>query len=465
MQEYKSCLNFINSYWNEIIIKPTHFRVGNKMIRKVILKSPKNYNILEVPFACIVPNASKYRYIFYWDSYFMFRGVLGTKNEWIIPEMVENFIYIFNKYQIIPNFTHPESLGRSQAPFLTSMIFDAYAIIKRNRTVSARLRDLLTTHKQWLTSRIATAKREYEIVWESPIGIEGKSYNHKVTEYGLNRYGDRDVGYGHNAEKESGWDMTSRFYDRCDDFLPVDLNCFLYKYEKDFAKAAKIVGKGNEQKTWEKKAEKRKALINTYMWNEKKGFFYDYDYVHKKQSIFLSLAGFVPMWMGLATYEQAKKMVLKLPSFHTKFGLAITDKESLPPPIDLTHVAEPYRITLEEVLKQKQWDYPNIWPPLHYIVCIGLLRYGFIDEAKKLMQEFLEANNNAFDKHNKLPEKMDGATGDLPPTYWYPTQLGFGWTNAVFYRYTQILTSLEQVGTIYVLPQPPTPPYELAITH
>jgi alpha,alpha-trehalase len=309
------------------------------------------------------------------------------------------------------------------------------------------------------------AKEEYQVVWESPMGVDGKHYNHKVLEYSLNRYGDRDVGYGHHAEQESGWDMTSRFYNRCDDFLPIDLNCFLYKYEKDFAKAAEILGNMDEKKYWDAKAEKRKALINMYMWNDEEGFFYDYDYVHKKQSIFLSLAGFVPLWVGIATPEQARRMVKKLASFKAKFGLTITDKGSLPPPIDLTHVAEPYKVTLEEVLKTKQWDYPNIWPSLHYLVTIGLLRYGFTDEAKLLMKEYLDTNTQAFNKHGALLEKMDGETGDMPPTYWYPTQLGFGWTNAVYYRYHTILEALETQKSIYTQDSTQTAPYHLNILH
>lgn len=34
------------------------------------------------------------------------------------------------------------------------------------------------------------------------------------------------------AEAESGWDMTPRFNRLALEFLPVDLNTLLYKYEK-----------------------------------------------------------------------------------------------------------------------------------------------------------------------------------------------------------------------------------------
>ncbi len=37
------------------------------------------------------------------------------------------------------------------------------------------------------------------------------------------------------AERESGHDTTHRFDDRTADFVSVDLNSLLYKYETDFA--------------------------------------------------------------------------------------------------------------------------------------------------------------------------------------------------------------------------------------
>ena len=462
--QYKDTLDFIDSYWDKIILKPKPLRIGSNIMNRVTMRPvQKDYHIIEVPYACLVPNDAKYRYIFYWDSYFMFRGVMGTKREAVIPQMVENFIYIFKKYHIIPNFTHPESLGRSQAPYLTSIIFDAYEAMERNRGLLIRFKNMLSGNKDWLRSRMAIAKIEYEDVWESPVG---KHYNHKVPEYHLNRYGDRDVGYGQNAEKESGWDMTSRFYDRCHNFLPIDLNCLLYKYETDFAKAAEILNDPAEKTYWLEKAKERKERINKFMWNEKEGFFYDYDYVHQKQSEFLSLAGFVPLWAGVATPEQARRMIGKLDAFKTKHGLAITDKASLPPVIDLSHVPEPLRISLEAVIKPRQWDYPNIWPPTHYMTVIGLLQYGFTDHAKKLMEEYVESNAQAFRKHGALLEKMDGETGDSPPTYWYPSQLGFGWTNAAFYRYIQILEAIDGGVQIYKESQESSsPPYELTILH
>lgn len=425
-KDLQQLLKYIESYWEKLILSPK--------------KNEKNTDFLEVPYSYITPNTGIFKYIFYWDSYFMFQGLLKTANEWVLPEMVENFVHLFSTYHIIPNNNHPSSLNRSQPPFFTSMIFDAYDVIKRNKHVSAVIKKKIFDKFNWLSTCIDIAKQEYTDVWHSGIGTYVYS-NHHLVELNLNRYGNRDSGDAYYSEFESGWDTTSRFYNRCNEFLPIDLNCLLYKYEKDFAKAGQILGQVQEKQHWEEIALKRKERINTYMWNEEKGFFYDYDFVHKKQSSFYSLAGFVPLWVGLATKEQAQRMHEKLSLFETPYGLTITDKQSLAPKINLSNIPESYRFVIESSLQPKQWDYPHIWSPLEYLTVLGLLRYGFISDAKRIMRNAIAANVAVYKKYGALLEKLDATTGGAASDFHYPNQFGFGWTNAVISCYTKLLNS------------------------
>lgn len=439
-KQIQQALDYIDSFWDKIVLKPKKHRLRHKVIEAVLLRSVhKDYHEIAIPYTCVVPNTGKYKYVFYWDTYFIFQGLKNTRYSWVIPSMVQNFLYLFEKYHIIPNLSHPEALGRSQPPLLTSMIFDAYEVMRDTKKLSTRVKRILISRKLWLEKAIKIAQAEYEDVWQSDIVPDHKHYNHRVAEYDLNVYGSRDVPYPQTAEQESGWDMTSRFYNRCNEFLPVDLNTFLYKYEMDFAKAAQILGNQQEENMWLQKAEDRKKRINEFLWSDEKGFFYDYDHVHRMPSEFLSLAGFVPLWAGMATPQQAEKCAAKLPLFETNFGLSISDKASLPEELDLSQFAKPLQITLTNILRQKQWDYPNIWPPLEYITVMGLIRYGFTKDAKRIMEKSLAAHIKAFEKYGAMLEKLDGLTGDMPGTYWYPTQLGFGWTNAIFKVYTELL--------------------------
>jgi alpha,alpha-trehalase len=294
------------------------------------------------------------------------------------------------------------------------------------------------------------AKDEYHIVWQSPMATDARHYNHLVEEFNLQRYGDRDVGYAESTEQESGWDMTSRFYSRSHEFLAIDLNCYLYTYEIDFAHTAHSLSNEKEHEYWQTVAKKRKQRMQLF-WNKKIGFFSDYDYIHKANSDFLSLAGFVPLWAGIATKEQAATAVKKLPLFETDYGLAITSKDSLfMIPIRQAQGKQDSRIhmfpqplqpTIKHILAPKQWDYPNIWPPLEYLTVMGLIRYGYKKDAQRIMKKSIHAHVQAFKKYGGLLEKMDGLTGDKPKAYWYPTQVGFGWTNAIFTSYISCLNS------------------------
>lgn len=432
---YKDCLDYIEKYWNKILVEDPK-------------KHKFNAHHIPVPKPYLTPNDKKFKYVFYWDTFFMFRGLLGTKRVEIMKDMIENFIYLFKRFGIVPNFNSHAATGRSQPPFLSTMIFDVYEI---------------TQDKKWLEKKMQYAKLEYMHVWHD----KKKAYNHRVPGFPLSKYGDRDVGYSHTAELESGWDFTSRFYNRCGDFLPVDLNSYLYKYERDFLRICEIFNYKKEKKFWQKQSETRKREIYKYCWNKEENFFFDYDYVNRKQSRFYALSGFVPLWAGVPAYEDAKAMIKNLSKFESDYGLIATSSDSLAPNVISANVPDTYKGAIESLLKPKQWDYPNIWPPIEYLTVIGLLRYGFIDEAVRIMKKSLAAQAKIFRKYHTFFEKIDGVRGDKAKSHIYETQEGFGWTNAVFFRYVKLLEVIEDKGSnvLYKQPKPDIPPYLFAVAH
>lgn len=357
----------------------------------------------------------------------MMQGILGTKHHRLALDMVENFAFLFNKFKIIPNVSSYDFLDRSQPPLLSSMILDIFNFTK---------------DKKWLRTYIQVAKNEYKTVWVNETDLLGNigSYHHRAPGHFLSRYGDRDAGYALNSELESGWDCTNRFYNRCNDFLPIDLNSFLYKYETDFVEVNKTIF--IDEPYWQKIRTKRKNEINRFCWNEKKGFFFDYDYIHEIQSPFYSLAGFLPLWCGLASKYQASRLIKHLVRFQTNYGLTVTDKSSLPKNTPPLHISRPYKLSIKQLLRPKQWDYPFIWRPVEYLVVLGLIRYGYKKEAKKIIERALEAEARVFRKYGMFFEKINGITGDAAEDFHYPNQGGFGWTNGVFVKYVSLLKEL-----------------------
>src|SRR5262249_34328871 len=134
-----------------------------------------------------------------------------------------------------------------------------------------------------------------------------------------------------------------------------------------------------------------------------------------------SLAAYFPMWAGMVDGHQAQAMVKALRRFENKGGLSTTDNLPLG-----QYVPGASTIPM-------QWAYPNGWAPLHLIVIQGLERYNYHDDAKRIAMKWLKTNLSWFNGHGVFLEKYNVVSPDKPPAKGvYPSQTGFGWTNAVF---------------------------------
>jgi alpha,alpha-trehalase len=381
---------YIAEYW-------THLQRYHPKDEESLIGLPKPY---------LVPSYAEghefdYDELYYWDSYFMVQGMLDEGHKDLVMGILEDLVHIFERFKIIPNGSRLYYVSRSQPPFLTSFIFDVY--------------DAYKLDKEWLNRMIGVAKDEYETVW-----MGTRKPNARQVYKGLSRY--YDFNYLHDiAEAESGWDMTPRFNRRALNYLPVDLNALLYKYEADFARAAKILGNTSEAAGWEAAAAQRKETMDQLMWSNLRGLYYDYNFVKERRGTVASLAAYYPLWAGMADEKQARQLVRSLKRFEMKGGLATTD-------------AQP----LNQLVPGKmptQWAYPNGWAPLQLLVIRGLERYGYHEDALRIAIKWLRGNLDWFNKNGIFLEKYNVVQPDKPPAPGvYPSQTGFGWTNAVFER-------------------------------
>src|ERR1700760_2531261 len=91
------------------------------------------------------------------------------------------------------------------------------------------------------------------------------------------------------AMRESGFDTSSRFgpfSGSTEDYAPICLNSLLYKYERDMAHFATLLGRPEEATQWERRATARQTAINKYLWNPTKGMFFDYDFTTHQPSTY-----------------------------------------------------------------------------------------------------------------------------------------------------------------------------------
>lgn len=357
--------------------------------------------LIGLPHPFVVPSVEgdtnfSFQEMYYWDSYFIARGLLANGHDELAAGMLENLTTLLRRFHIIPNASRTYFTGRSQPPLLTSFIFDIY--------------EKLDKDEHWLKEQLAIAEREYETVWTSP-----DHPNWRNVFEGLSRYYDINL-LDHLAEAESGWDMTTRFHGNCLSYVPVDLNSLLYKYESDFARGAELTGDNERADIWKERARKRAEAVSRYLWHQDNGFFFDFDYITQKQSNVWSLASYYTMWSGLATAEQAERLVANLRHFLQRGGLTATAH---------SHEWDGDLPT--------QWAYPNGWAPLHWIVVEGLRRYGYHQEAGQVARLWISSNLEHYKRSGVFREAYNVVDPSLPPRPGlYPPQLGFGWTNAVF---------------------------------
>lgn len=378
---------YINSYWPKLT---RH----NKTDDDSLIGLPNPYL---VP-AYEVGHEFDFNELYYWDSYFMVQGIMDQDHKELVIGILEDLLFMFEKFNIIPNGSRTYLMGRSQPPFLSSFILEVYKTYKMD--------------KQWLARAIGIAQDEYQRVWT---GLS-KPNARQVYE-GLSRY--YDINYIHDlAEAESGWDMNPRFGRKCLNYLPIDLNSLLYKYERDFVYAERLLGNEDNAVKWEQASHKRKMTVNELMWSELRGMYYDYNYIKEHRGSVSSLAAFYPMWAGIASEKQAARLVNSLKKFDEKGGLATTDQQfgqMVPGSVPT------------------QWAHPNGWAPLHLIVIRGLQKYGYHKEARRIALKWINTNLEWFNKNGVFLEKYNVVQPGKPPSKgFYPSQTGFGWTNSIF---------------------------------
>jgi alpha,alpha-trehalase len=379
---FEPVLAYIGDYWPKIIRHRPHDEETH----------------IGLPQPYMVPShGAMFAEMYYWDSFFMSLGVIGTDHEHLVVATAENMAFLLERFGLIPNASRYYFLSRSQPPLFTAQIRLAEQV---------KLRRGDTDIPVWLERMARLAEQEHERVW-----LGAAQPHHRLVYQGLSRY--FDINYlDFLASCESGWDHSNRCQDRWLDHVPVDLNAILYAREQDLADFYRRLGQPERASVWAERAAARAETIRRLMWDEQAGFFFDYDWRREQITPTPSLAGFYPLWAGLATEAQAERAITEwLPRFEKRGGL----------------------VTSLRARAGRQWAYPNGWAPLQWIVVSGLERYGYGDIAQRIMLKWCRnceavfaATGAMWEKYHVLRVGADieeGLYGSVP---------GFGWSNAVF---------------------------------
>jgi alpha,alpha-trehalase len=246
----------------------------------------------------------------------------------------------------------------------------------------------------------------------------------------------RDFYQGDRAMRESGFDPAFRygpFSGRTHHNAPPDLNSLLYKYERDLAWMAEQLAKPDEAKHWSDLADQRRAAINKYLWNPRKGMYFDYDYTTGKQSTYDYLTTFYPLWAGAADAQQVKAVEANLKLFEKAGGTAMSIYAS-----------------------GVQWDLPYGWAPVTWLTVDGLAKSGDLKDAVRISQKFMAMVRENYKCDRTIREKYDVLTASTEVNVasgYKENVIGFGWTNAAYLTMQALIKSSGKQSQQVVLPQ------------
>ena len=153
--------------------------------------------------------------------------------------------------------------------------------------------------------------------------------------------------------------------------------------------------------------------MRRHLWDDERGVFADYLWREDRRSGALTAATLAPLFFGLATEPQARRVAAAVRA----------------------QLLWPGGLVTSTVTSGQQWDAPNGWAPLQWLAIEGLNRYGETALAETIAERWMTKVITAYRATGKLVEKynvadtlVEAGGGE------YPTQDGFGWTNGVLRR-------------------------------
>jgi len=178
----------------------------------------------------------------------------------------------------------------------------------------------------------------------------------------------------------------------------VDLNAYLFAEKALLAEMAKLLGLDGESSRWMSEAASLKELIQTRMFDEPSGFFYDLRFddsgSHRMVDAGKGVEGWIPLWAGAASASQAKQMVdkhLTEQTFATKIPFPTVSADS------------------PDFAATQYWRGP-VWLDQALFGLMGLKRYGYDKQATRLATRLVEQGEGIL-QQAPIRENYDPLTG------------------------------------------------------
>ncbi len=198
------------------------------------------------------------------------------------------------------------------------------------------------------------------------------------------------------------------------------LNCFMYKEFKAMVYLSERLGFQEQACEYKRDANDLRKSIQKNCWDPRDGSFYsvdldllpiqnerwglqsgaprDYNCLIQRFDVWTN---FLPMWAGIATPEQVKRIVKEhyenVGTFNAAYGIRT-----------LSRLEKMY--SLRASSNPSNWEGP-IWGISNYLVWRGLVKYGYIKYAKRLAEKTVILFGRDLEKTGTLHEYYDPDNG------------------------------------------------------
>uniref|UniRef100_A0AC35G7Z0 Trehalase n=1 Tax=Panagrolaimus sp. PS1159 TaxID=55785 RepID=A0AC35G7Z0_9BILA len=415
----------INAIWKKLC----------KQVHPKVFEHPERYSIIPLKYKFIAPGG-RFREIFYWDSYWIIKGLFASEMYETSAQMILNLANFIEQYGFIPNAGRVYFLERSHPPLFISMIYEYYKATK-NVTFVERMLPLMEKEFQfWQNNRslkLAVGEKEYTVYkYSANSNIpRPESYKEDITVNVLSTTSTktqeqklyRDIA----AAAESGWDFSTRWFAdnrtlltiETTNILPIDLNSYLCMNLNILSYFYESVSKNKSKAEYYRNLHtEHKQMLQNVFFNKQHKVWLDYNLRTKNYSTKYNAALITPLFTNCYDVNDIKKSEDVLEFFNRSNAFDFVGGV----PATMSKYA------------QEQWDYPNGWGNLNHMIVEGFRN----SKSKKahaaaynIAKKWIRGNYKVFKATGSMWEKYD-ITGSYPSPGVggeYEVQDGFGLTN------------------------------------
>jgi len=421
----------INAIWSQLGVR-VHANVS---------AAPDRYSFLPVPNPVVIPGG-RFREFYYWDSFWIVKGLLLCDMFTTARGMIENLGTMIDRFGFVPNGGRVYYTRRSQPPMLTLMLGDYYNTTKDDAFVKEMLPRLEREHAFFMANRSVAVEQH------------GKTYHLNqfrapttyprpesfIEDYeaakGMDQEESETLYQNIASAAESGADFSTRWFKDPThfakgtrdidilDIVEVDLNAIMCKVEKQLADLFDEIGDSDKADLYRGYAKTRSAAFSELFWNGDDGIWQDWSLSGQSHRTNFYASYVSPWWADC--HGDIQGSILPDTEISVMGYLASSGVTSFPGGVPTSLVNS-----------GQQWDLPNVWAPLQYFF-VEALSMGQWEETRQLAQtmatRWVATTYLAYSnpKYNIFFEKYDAYKVGIPGGGGeYTYQTGFGWTNGM----------------------------------